>query len=154
VLRGGRLVFLMSEPVLRGFTAAAALLIIASQVPAALGVPGSGRGPLGDAVIALTRPDAWVPQALLLTALTLPVVLGARRVHPLVPGVLVATVGGTLYSALADYAGPTLGSIPEGLPRLALDLPWSAAPSLLFGAAVIAVVGFSEAASIARVYAA
>lgn len=153
-LRGGRLVFLMSEPVLRGFTAAAALLIIASQVPAALGVVDGGRGPLGDAVAALTQPDAWVPQALLLTVLTLVVVIGARRVHPLVPGVLVATVGGTLYGALADYPGPTLGSVPEGLPRLTLDLPWGAAPSLLFGGAVIAVVGFSEAASIARVYAA
>src|SRR5690606_33376677 len=133
VLHGGRLVFLMSEPVLRGFTAAAALLIIASQIPAALGVAAAGRGPLVDAALALARPDAWVPQAPALAVLTFLVVVGARRVNPLIPGVLVATVGGVLYSALADYTGPTLGRIPEGLPRLALDLPWSAAPSLLFG---------------------
>lgn len=153
-LRGGRLVFLMSEPVVRGFTAAAALLIIASQIPAALGVAAGGHGPLADAVAALSRPDAWAPQAPLLTLLTIAVVLGARRLHPLVPGALVATVGGAVYGATGNYRGPTLGSIPQGLPGLTLDLPWGAAPSLLFGGVVIAVVGFSEAASIARVYAA
>lgn len=153
LLRGGEIVYLMSEPVLRGFTVAAAILILASQVPGALGIPGSEAG-LGAAAAALAAPSRWNPAAALFAAGTLALVLGARRVHPLIPGVLVATVGGVLLSTLLGYAGPVVGDVPEGLPRLSLDLPWRATAELLIPAGVIALLGFSEAASIARTYAA
>ena len=39
VMNGGAISYLMSQPVLRGFTAAAALLILSSQLPKVFGVP-------------------------------------------------------------------------------------------------------------------
>ena len=152
-LRVGRIVFLMSEPVLRGFTAGAALIILASQVPGALGLAPEGSG-LRAAFAALRAVSSWRPDALLFSAATVLLVLGARRIHPLVPGVLIATLGAVLASRLLGYGAPVLGTLPEGLPPLSLALPYAAAPSLALAAAVIALAGFSEAASIARTYAA
>ena len=153
LLRAGRIVFLMSEPVLRGFTVAAALLILASQVPAVLGVETDQTG-LRAALAALAAPGAWNAQAMAAGLLTIAVVVAARRIHPLVPGILLVTVAATVLSGLGLYDAATLGAIPEGLPPFSVALPWAATPSLLLAGVVIALAGFSEAASIARTYAA
>ena len=44
LMRGGWISYLMSQPVMLGFTSAAALLIVISQLPAALGVQPPGGG--------------------------------------------------------------------------------------------------------------
>ena len=46
-----------------------------------------------------------------------------------------------------------VGDVPTGLPVLSLDLPWGSTGSLLVGGILIALVGFAEPASIARVFA-
>jgi SulP family sulfate permease len=123
--RGGFLAYLMSQPVLIGFTSAAAILITSSQIPTAVGV---------------APPDALV--------------VGGRKVHRLFPGVLAAVVVGITYSALTEYDGLTVGEVPAGLPPFSLDLPWGSLPSLLVSGVVIALIGFAEAAAISRTYAA
>jgi SulP family sulfate permease len=154
-MRGGFLAFMMSQPALTGFTSAAAILIIASQLPSALGaaaVPDSGL--LASAVSALVHPAGWELASILWSLLTIGLVLGGRRLHALFPGVLVAVVGGLVWSRLSGYAGPTVASIPSGLPGLSLGLPWGEVRSLLIPSVVIALVGFAEPAAIARTYAA
>ena len=151
LLRGGALAFVLSQPVLRGFTLASALLIVASQVPAALGTRSSGIGLIGGAVQALRDPSAWSLGSLVTALATVALILGARRVHPLVPGALLAVIVGTTASALTGGAlGPTLGAIGAAWPRIELSLPWALAPQLLVGALVIALVGFAEPVAIAR----
>jgi SulP family sulfate permease len=82
-------------------------------------------------------------------------VLGAcRRVHALFPGVIVAVALGLGCSLAADYEGPRVGSIATSLPPVSLDLPWAELPSLLAAGAIIALIGFVEASSIARTFAA
>ncbi|HUG41507.1 MAG TPA: SulP family inorganic anion transporter [Longimicrobiales bacterium] len=152
LLRAGKVVFLMSEPVLRGFTTGAAILILASQVSGAVGLAPEGSG-LSAAFRAFGEWREWQGQALAAAAATILVVVSVRRLHPLAPGVLIASVGAVVVSALAGYDAPVLGAIPEGLPPLSLALPFSAVPSLALAGAVIALAGFSEAASIARTYA-
>jgi sulfate permease, SulP family len=144
----------MSQPVLLGFTSAAAILIVCSQLPAALGVEPREDGVLQRAAAAVTAPGAWELGAIVLSALTLALVLGGPRLHPLFPGVLVAAVAGIAWSALFGEAGDTVGEIDSALPQLSLDLPWSSFSSLVVPGLVIAVVGFAEPAAIARTFAA
>ena len=153
LVRGGFVAYLMSQPVVAGFTFAAAVIITASQVPAALGTAASAPNPLAAAAVALTDPGAWSPVAILLAAGVVAVVLLARRVHPLVPGALVATAGAVLVARVPGVDLDLVGDVPSGLPVPTLDLPWTAVPALLLPALVIALVGFAEPASIARRYA-
>ncbi len=151
ILRGGSLAFVLSQPVLRGFTLGAAVLIVASQVPASLGVSAFGLSLLGRAAQALTAPAAWSFGALLTAITTVIIILGARRLNPLIPGALIAVVVGSGLSQLSGGAlGPVLGSIDTAWPRLQLALPWALFPQLLVGALVIALVGFAEPVAIAR----
>ncbi|MEX2502909.1 MAG: SulP family inorganic anion transporter [Trueperaceae bacterium] len=149
VLGWGRIAYLLSRSVRLGFLNAAAVLIAASQLPSALGVPATGDV-LGSAWRAIRSPQVWDPIAIGFAFGTIAIVHLARRLHPLLPGVLIAVVAALIVSRLVGYGGPVVGPITDALPRMRLDLPWEAIPRLLVGALVLALVGFSEAASIGR----
>ncbi len=158
VLRMGWVVYLISGPVMQGFTSAAAIIIICSQIPKVLGtttvVPDSSI--LGQAAWSLTRIDQWQATALVMAVLTVVLMIGGRKLHRLFPGVAVAVVAGIGFSMRSKNPGAVAGEpigIPEGLPSISLDLPWDQAGALVVGGAVIALIGFAEPASIARVFA-
>ncbi|MBT8477976.1 MAG: sodium-independent anion transporter, partial [Gemmatimonadetes bacterium] len=153
VVKEGRISYLMSRPVLQGFTIAAALLIVGSQLPGALGVSPPIEGVIPRAWWALSHPGDWEAASVVLAVMTGLLILGGRRIHPLVPGVLVATLIGIGFSVLTGYSGPIVGAVPAGLPPLPRDVPWSQLPLLLIPGGVIALVGFAEAASISRTFA-
>lgn len=146
----GWLLNLISSPVMTGFTQAAALLIIGSQLPALLGLPlglsGFFSGPLaGD----------LDTQALLYGVLSLVALLAAKRWAPRLPAIMLVVVGAGLLSHLTGFAergGEVIGSLPAGLPTLALPA-WPGLDELsqlLVPAMVIALVSFLETASSAR----
>ena len=153
LLKAGWLSYLMSRPMLSGFTSAAAILIVSAQLPGALGSAAPEGSVLGRAVWALGHPGSWEAASIGLTAVTVVLVLGARVVQPRVPGGLLAVTGGFVFSIVAGYAGSTVGDISAGMPMFTLELPWSRLPVLLVPGAVIALVGFAEAASISRLFA-
>ncbi len=154
LLRAGAVAYLMSQPVIMGFTSGAAILIIAQQIPTAVAVnPPDGRV-LQRAWWTLIHPGQWETEAVVISLLTAAVIIIGRRISPLFPGVLIAVVGGIVFSAVSDYAGPILKDVPSRLPSLSLDLPWNMLDEVLLAGAVIAIVGFAEPASIARAYAA
>ena len=150
VFRLGGVAYFMSQPVLQGFTSAAAVLILASQVPAALGAQAGSQGIFAGLGWTLAHPGEWRLGALLFSALTLLLMLGGRWLSPRFPGVLVAAVAGVGLSLWTGYAGPVIGNVSASWPRLSLALPWAMLPSLLLGGAIIAVVGFAEPTAIAR----
>jgi sulfate permease, SulP family len=152
--RSGVLAYLMSQPVLLGFTSAAAILIVLSQVPTAVGVDPRRDGVVERAADALVHPAAWETSAVVLSLATLAVVLGGARVHALFPGVLVAVAAGVIYGEVRGYEGDTVGSIEGALPPFSLDFPWDSIGTLALPALVIALVGFAEPAAIARTFAA
>ena len=154
LVREGRISYLMSRPVLQGFTSAAAILIVVSQLPGVFGAAPPVDGVFPRASWSFLHPRAWEWASIGLSLLTGALVLGGRRIHPLVPGVLVATLIGIGYSVVVGYAGPTVGPIPRGLPPVPHDVPWSSLPLLLIPGGVIALLGFAEAASISRTFAA
>ena len=82
------------------------------------------------------------------------VLLLGRRLHPLFPGVLLAVVAAILYGKYGGYGGPKLGPVHASFPPLTTSLPWRSLPHLVVPALVIALLGFAEASSIARTYAA
>lgn len=153
-LRTGVVAYLMSQPVLLGFTAAAAVLILVSQLPGALGVSPPTGGILASLWWLGTHLGSWEAVSVVLALVTVGIVLGSRAIHPLVPGVLLATVAGLAFSILVGYEGPRIGAVPEGFFPLTLSLPWERLPRLLIPGLVIALVGFAEVASISRTFAA
>ncbi len=155
LVRLGFLSYLLSKPILKGFTSAAAILIVASQLPTLLGVGRTDEnGIISDAVRGLLAAGDWHWPTIIMGLATIALTIYGRRMHRLFPGVLVAVAGSICYSVLSGYQGVTVGHLPAGLPPLNLAFPWESFPALILPAIVIAVVGFAEPAVIARHYAA
>ena len=154
LFRAGVVAYLMSQPLLVGFVPAAAILIVASQLPVALGVRTQGHNELYRAGWALVHAGSWQAAAIVVAVAVSAVLVFSKRIHPLFPGVLLAVVGAILYSKLADYGGATLGTIHAGFPPFTTSLPFGDIAQLIVPAFVIALLGFAEASSIARTYAA
>ena len=152
--RGGVIAYLMSQPVLVGFTSGAAILIVCSQLPTLLGVDAPDDGVLERAAYALAHVGSWDWTAIVLGAATLATMRLGPLVHPLFPAVLVAAVGAIVFSRATGYDGVTVGAIPADPPPFSLDFAWSSFPSLVVPGVVIAIVGFAEPAAIARTFAA
>jgi len=133
---------------------AAAILIGASQLPTALGSDSHGQNSLYSGVWSLCHPGSWRTDALVATALVGGLLVLSRRLHPLFPGVLLIVAAATIYGEVGNYDAPKLGTVHVGLPPLTTHLPLRDLPQLITPALVIALLGFAEATSIARRYAA
>ena len=95
----------ISEPVLKGFIIGLALTIIVGQLPKLFGVP-KGEGDFFEQLWHLLGElDEIHWLTLLLGLVSLALILGLRRVAPMVPGSLVAVVFGIVVVQLFD-AGP------------------------------------------------
>ncbi len=153
LIGAGPIAYLMSQPVVVSFTSASAVLIIATQVPALLGVHVDARNPLLGALRAVSDLTQWSWVDLALGTAALLLMLGGRRIWSLFPGALLAVPGGIAWSWASGYEGAVVGEV-------ALEVRgWSGVAAsdvlvLLVPGVVIAVVGFAEPASIARRYAA
>jgi SulP family sulfate permease len=147
-VRFGWLLNLISSPVLMGFTQAAALLIIASQLPALLGF-AAGWSEM------LQQPQIHLPSAAF-GLISLALLVLVRRWRPAFPSVLFIVVGTAAVSAGTGFeaaGGKVVGALPAGLPSLALPgwLDWSTLGQLLLPTMVITLVSFLETASSAKV---
>lgn len=146
----GWLLNLISSPVMTGFTQAAALLIIGSQLPALLGLPAGLSGWING---------PWIGQldiqAFLYGCISLVILLGAKRWAPRLPAIMLVVIGAGAISYFTDFAahgGEVIGALPAGLPHL-LWPQWpgyDSLSSLVVPAMVIALVSFLETASSAR----
>jgi SulP family sulfate permease len=139
---------LISSPVLAGFTQAAALLIMASQLPAFLGLKGGLATLLHGAM-----PD---PVALVSGAVSLILLLAGRKFAPRLPMVVLVVGLAALVSQFSGYSaggGAVIGHLPSGLPSPYWPgFPgWDSLGSLMVPAMVIALVSFLETASSAKI---
>ncbi len=153
LLRWGFVAYLMSQPVVAAFTVAASLLILASQVPSLLDARGDAASPVVAAGQALSTPGEWDVVAIGVGLAMIAVILLGRRWSARFPGALLGGVGALMLSVAGVISITEVGAVPSGVPPLRLDLPWADLPRLLVPGAVIALVGFAEAASISRRYA-
>lgn len=139
---------LVSAPVLTGFSQAAAVLIIASQLPALLGLQGplssllQGPGPNLEGL-------AYGVGSVVLFELS-------KRLAPRLPMALIVLAAAGFVSWLTGYStrGAVVGTLPAGLPSFywpGLPQDWHALAELLAPAAVIALVSSLEMASSAKI---
>ena len=152
-LRMGKIVYFMNAPVVTGFTSAAVILIIASQIPKTVGNEIDVNGTLNRAYRSLSDFENWEIESLLISGVTIFLIIAGKYLHKLFPGALFVLVGGSMYSHLSDYKGPVVGEIPTGVPNLGFGLPWGSIDELLLSGIVIALIGFAEPASISRIFA-
>lgn len=149
--RFGWLLNLVTSPVLSGFTQAAALLILSSQLGALTGL----RSDLGAL---WTTPSLGhfdlTAAAFGLGSLVLLIV--ARRLRPGFPAAIVVLGAAGAVSWALGYAeadGAVVGALPAGLPSFYWPgaLPWSSFSALVMPVLVVTLVSFLETASSAKV---
>ena len=142
-----------------GFLAGAAVDVVIGELPKLTGTSsegdsawrelGSWIGSLGDI--------HWT--TLLVGVVALGVILGLRRLAPVVPGALVLVVGGLLASSVFDLGAhgvALVGDVPRGLP--APELPDLALvrdhyATIAIAAVALLLIGFSQTAGDARAFA-
>ena len=140
VFRYGWLLNLISSPVMMGFTQAAGLLIMASQLPALTGWQSGGS-------------FLWTDVAF--GAASLAALFLAKKWAPKWPSIMLVVAVSAAVSYAMGYAangGSVIGALPSDLPSLYLpNLPSLEELGFLVGPAVlIALVSFLEAASCAK----
>ncbi|XP_076861555.1 prestin isoform X2 [Brachyhypopomus gauderio] len=167
-LRFGFVAIYLSEPLVRGFTTAAAVHVFVSQLKYLLGVKTqrfSGLLSVVYSVIAVCRKITDTNVATLIVGLVCIVFLyGVKVVNerfknklPIpIPGEIIVVIvsTGVSYglSLFENYSVAVVGEIPTGL--LAPKLPdFSILPNLLTDAIAIAIVGFSIGISLAKIFA-
>ena len=138
---------LVSSPVLTGFSQAAALLIIASQLPALIGLDGS--------LAQLLHAPAIDLQALAYGLVSLALFIAARRVAPRLPIMLIVLAAAGLVAWLTGYSryGAVVGALPQGLPSPYWPgwPGWEQFSTLIAPALVLALVSSLEMASSAKI---
>ncbi|CAD6532108.1 SulP family inorganic anion transporter [Paraburkholderia metrosideri] len=153
-LRLGFVANFISEPVLIGFKAGIAVVIVVDQIPKLLGI----HFPKGSFAHNLLAIFQALPHASLLTilvgALTLVVLVGLEHFFPRVPAPLIAVAGaiaGASLFGLAARGVGTVGHIPTGLP--AITLPDFSLMAVLWPVALgTALMSFTETIAAGRAF--
>lgn len=153
--RLGTFANLISHSVIVGFTAGAAVLIMGGQLGNALGVPLPNTGILeaiwGDPVGIFSQADGATT---LVAAITFLIAWVFSHYRPRWPGLLIATVAGSILAAVLNAFGAKIalmGSLPTAfLPLTLPDFTPSTLQAALSPALAIALVGLVEAIGIAR----
>jgi SulP family sulfate permease len=158
ILRLGFLANFISEPVLKGFIIGLALTIIIGQVPKLLGVSGSEGDFFAKLFDVIGKLGDTQGATLAVGLGSLAVVLGLRRIAPMVPGSLVAVALGVaaveLFN-LDDHGVDIVGHIDSGLPSIGLpDVSLHDFGALAAGGIAVMLVGFAEGLGAAKTYAA
>lgn len=153
--RLGFLADVLSRPVLVGYLAGIAVIMIVGQLGRLTGAPVDGDGFLGEVGSFASQLDlVQLDQtAIGLAVLVFLVVLD--QVAPRLPGPLLAVAGSAIVVGVTGMDVPVVGEIPAGLP--AVTVPWTTwadIGSLLAPALGIAVVAYTDNILTARSFAA
>jgi high affinity sulfate transporter 1 len=158
LLRLGFLGDLLSHPLLVGYMAGVAVLMVVSQLSNLTGIPIEGGSVSDELVVFMSGLGSIHGPTSALSLGVVAFLLVARRLAPWLPGPLVAVVGATLLVAalgLADRGVELVGSIPSGLPSLGIPAIEPSDVGVLAVAAVgVALVAYTDDLLTARAFAA
>jgi SulP family sulfate permease len=157
-LRAGFLVNFLSRPVVAGFTAAAALIIAASQFGNLLGIKLPRTHHVHKVVWeALRGFSEWSWPTLALGVASVVALVIAKKRFPRFPTALAVVVAATLVVwgfGLSERGVAIVGTVPAGLPGFRIpSVETSLLLDLIPAAATIALVSFMEAISVGRTFA-
>lgn len=161
VLKFGRLGFVvnfLSHSVLVGFTAASAIIIVASQVKHVLGISIPRTESVYDTSVEVAKEigNTHLP-TLALGAICVVGYFALKRFAKRLPGaliVLVASIAAVRLFDLETHGVKTVGEIPSSLPGFSIpSIDGGALGQLAAAAIAITLVGFMESIAVAKVYA-
>ncbi|GAB3140044.1 SulP family inorganic anion transporter [Marisediminicola antarctica] len=153
-LRLGRTVTYIPWPVIEGFTLGIAVIIFLQQIPSAFGVE---TGESDNAAVAaaqglstLTLAEAAWPIAMVLVVAAIMIL--APRIHPQLPGSIIAIILVTVVAELAELPVARIGALPSSLPLPSMpDLSWETVAVLIGPALTVAALAAIESLLSARV---
>ncbi|GAA4043932.1 SulP family inorganic anion transporter [Arthrobacter methylotrophus] len=154
LLKLGRVVTLLPWPVIEGFTVGIAAIIFLQQVPAAFGTkPGPASNAVLSAIQALgTASPTSLIAPLALVALVAVIMIAAPRIHPRIPGSLIAIIIASVAAQLLDLPVTRIGTLPDSLPAPTMpSLDPATITALAGSAATIAALAAIESLLSARV---
>jgi sulfate permease, SulP family len=153
----GFLANLLSKPILVGYMAGVALIMIAGQLGKISGISISGTTVFEQVSQFVQQIDRVDPITLILAGLVLGFLLIVGHFFPTAPTPLIAVLISTAAVAIFDLDRQGLaivGTIPAGLPLLSIPSFPAQLPDLLAAALGIAIVGYSDNVLTARSFAA
>lgn len=154
--RLGFLINFLSDPVIKGFTSAAAIIIIVSQLRPLLGLDFPRQSHFFRTIEAVyaNLPDMnWLTTIIGVGGIFL--ILTLKKINRLIPSQAFAMLFGILAVWLlgwADEGVKVVGEIPQGLPYLVVpELNFSIIKTLFPTALTITLVGFVQAIAVAKI---
>lgn len=155
LFRLGMVMFFISHSAVKGFTSAAALIIIATQLPHFLGISVSRHEYIFPRLVEIIK---GLPAVLISTfvvgLLALGIIFVVQKIRTNLPAGLIAIVGATIVITVFELhlkGVAIIGAIPGGLPHLIVPpLDFDTISSLLGPAVVIALVSFAETYSVGK----
>ncbi len=156
-LRLGFLADLLSQPILVGYLAGVAVIMVASQLGTVSGIALGAPDSLGRIVELAERLDEIQPLSAILGGAVIAFLIVLLRIAPLAPGTLLAVVGATAIVSAFGLEGrgvALVGDVPAGLPTPSLPALRIADLTALAGpAAAITFVAFTQMSLTARAFA-
>jgi SulP family sulfate permease len=157
LLRLGWISELLSEPIIAGFLAGVAVIIVVHQLPDLLGVRSGGGTTIHRVSSALSKLGQLSPWTLGIGLGVFVVVIAAERLDRRLPGALVGLVGSTVLVVvlgLRRHGVAVLGPIAHGAPRFGLaGVSATTLEHLAPLAGVVALVVVSQSAATTRAFA-
>ncbi len=157
LLRLGWIAEFLSAPIITGFLAGIAVVIVVHQIPDLFGLAAASGGTVHRIAVAgshLGQTNGW---ALAIGAAVLAIIVLAERVDRRLPGALVGLVASTILVATLGLHGDgvaVLGTVAHGAPRFGLEgLSWSTLGSVAPIAGVVALVVVTQSAATTRAFA-
>ena len=155
LFRMGFLVNFLSQPVISGYTSAAAIIIGLSQLKHLLGVemPSSNliHEIIGNTAAHLSEIHVIT---LAIGFMSILMIWGLKKINKSLPGPLIIVVLGVIVVSVLGWDGKgvkIVGEVPEGLPTFSLpDISVEKMNQLFSLALIISLVGFMESISIAK----
>jgi high affinity sulfate transporter 1 len=150
LLRLGWIAEFLSAPIMTGFMAGVAVIIIVHQLPDFFGLPAAGGTNLHRVASVITHLGQAHGWTVGLGVGVLAAVVVAERIDRRLPGALAGLIGSTLLVGalgLRTHGVAVLGALAHGAPHLGLTgLSWSALGHLAPLAGVVALVVVSQSA--------
>ena len=154
-LRMGFIVSFLSKPVIKGFTAAAAIIIGLSQLKHLLGISITQSNKIQEFIASVLQDQTTVHLPTLVLGMgSILLLIGLKKWTPKVPsGILAVALGilGVYFGKLDQMGVAVVGEIPSGLPSFTLPrTDWETIRTLFPIALTIALVAYMEAVSVAK----
>jgi sulfate permease, SulP family len=157
LLRLGWIAELLSAPIITGFLAGIAVVIVVHQLPDLFGVSGAAGSTAHRIAVTVDHLDHTNGWALGIGAAVFAIVLASELVDRRLPGALIGLIASTIAVGtlgLHSHGVAVLGTLAHGAPSLGLvGLSWSTLGSVAPIAGVVALVVVTQSAATTRAFA-